>query len=110
MAAFASRRVPEALPANPQASILARSMKATFDIDPELYRAVKVEAARADRTVRDVVEDALEAWLARAEELEDRESAEAALEEYRRDGGEAAEAWFERRAAETRAAYGSDEG
>src|SRR5919198_3613847 len=73
---------PAGLPVSQQPSILA-SMKATFDIDSELYRAVKVEAARADRSVRDVIEEALEAWLARAEEMEDRESAEAALEEYR---------------------------
>ena len=85
-------------------------MKATFDLDPDLYRAVKVEAARADRTVREVIEEALEAWLVGAEELEDRASAEAALDEYRRDGGEAAETWFEQRAAETKAAYGSGEG
>ena len=85
-------------------------MKATFDIDAELYRAVKVEAARSDRSVRDVVEEALGAWLARAEEIEDRESAEAAIEEYRRDGGKSAERWFERQAAETRATYGSDQG
>ena len=85
-------------------------MKATFDIDGDLYRAVKVEAARSDRSVRDVVEEALEAWLARAEDLEDRESAEAALEEYRRDGGESAERWFERQAAETKATYGSRRG
>lgn len=85
-------------------------MKATFDIDPELYRAVKVEAARSDRSVREVVEEALEAWLAGAEEIEDRASAQAAIEEYRRDGGESAERWFERQAAETRATYGSDQG
>ena len=85
-------------------------MKATFAIDGELYRAVKVEAARSDRNVRDVVEEALEAWLARAEDLEDRESAEAAMEEYRRDGGESAERWFERQAAETKATYGSGRG
>jgi hypothetical protein len=85
-------------------------MKATFEIDAALYRAVKVEAARSDRSVRDVVEEALEAWLARAEDIEDRESAEAAIEEYRRDGGEAAERWFERQAAETKATYGSDQG
>ena len=85
-------------------------MKATFDIDGELYRAVKVEAARSDRSVRDVVEEALEAWLARAEDLEDRESAEAAMEEYRRDGGESAERWFERQAAEAKATYGSGRG
>ena len=88
----------------------AGSMKATFEIDAELYRAVKVEAARSDRSVRDVIEEALEAWLARAEEIEDRQSAEAAIAEYRRDGGEAAESWFERQAAETKATYGSDQG
>jgi plasmid stability protein len=85
-------------------------MKATFDIDTDLYRAVKVEAARADRSVRDVVAEALEAWLARAEDLEDRESADAAMEEYWRDGGEAAERWFERHAAETKATHDADRG
>ena len=85
-------------------------MKATFDIDGELYRAVKVEAARSGRSVREVVEEALEAWLARAEDLEDRESAEAAMDEYRRDGGESAERWFERQAAETKTTYGSGRG
>ena len=85
-------------------------VKATFDIDGDLYRAVKVEAARSDRSVRDVVEEALEAWLARAEDAEDRESAEVAMEEYQRDGGESAERWFERQAAETKATYGSNGG
>ena len=82
-------------------------MKATFDIDAELYRAVKVEAARADRSIREVVEEALEAWLTRAEDREDRESAEVALEEYRRDGGESAQAWFEHQAAQAKATYRS---
>ena len=95
-----------ALPGNQKPIILAH-VKATFDLDPELYRAVKVEAARTDRSVREVVEEALEAWLSRAEELEDHESAETALEEYRRSGGESAEQWFERQAAETKATYGS---
>jgi plasmid stability protein len=85
-------------------------MKATFDLDDVLYRAVRVEAARADRSVREVVEEALTLWLERAEEAEDRESAAAALEEYRREGGEAAEAWFGRLAAETKAAYDPDGG
>ena len=83
-------------------------MKATFDIDADLYRAIKVEAARADRTVRELVEEALQAWLTRAEEAEDRDSAEAALEEYGRDGGESAQAWFGRVAAEAKAAYQPD--
>jgi len=85
-------------------------MKATFEIDQDLYRAIKVEAARSDRSVREVIEEALETWLARAEETEDLESARAALEEYERDGGESAEAWFGRVAAEAKATYGSGRG
>ncbi len=83
-------------------------MKVTIDIDPDVYRAVKVEAARSDRSVRDVVDAALAAWLEAEETREDAESAEAALEEYRRDGGEAAAAFFGRLAAETKATYDPD--
>lgn len=81
-------------------------VKVTFDIDAELYRAAKVEAARADRPIREIVEEALEAWLSAAEEAEDRESATDALAEYQRDGGESAGAWFGRLAAEIQATYG----
>jgi hypothetical protein len=84
-------------------------MKVTIDLDADIYRAVKVEAARTDRSVRDVVDEALAAWLEAVEDAEDKVSASAALEEYRRDGGEAAEAFFGSLAAETEAAYGSDE-
>jgi plasmid stability protein len=83
-------------------------MKVTMDLPDELYRAIKVEAARLDRRVRDVVDEALEAWLTAAEEAEDRASAEAALAEYRRDGGGAAESFFESLAAETKATYDPD--
>ena len=83
-------------------------MKVTFDLDGDLYRAIKVEAARSDRSVRDVVDEALTAWLERLEDEEDRVSATAALEEYRRDGGVAAADFFERHAAETKAAYGTE--
>ena len=62
-------------------------MKITLDFDGDLYRAVKVEAARADRSVREVVAEALEGWLAAAEEAEDRASASEALAEYERTGG-----------------------
>ena len=85
-------------------------MKVTIDLSAELYRAVKVEAARTDRSVREIVDEALEAWLDAAETSEDRASAEAALAEYRRDGGEAAASFLGSLAAETRAAYGPDEG
>lgn len=84
-------------------------MKVTLELDQDLYRALKVEAARADRSLRDVVTEALGAWLERAEEDEDRASAAGALEEYSRDGGESAEAFFGTLAAETRARYGSEE-
>ena len=84
-------------------------MKVTIDLDGDLYRAVKVEAARGDRSVREIVEAALAAWLESAEDAEDRESAAVALVEYRRDGGVSADAWFQTLAAETRSAYGPDE-
>ena len=83
------------------------SMKVTFDIDPDLYRSVKVEAARSDRSIRDVVAEALAGWLELREDDEDRASAADALAEYEREGGTAAADFFEHLAAETRAEYGS---
>ena len=83
-------------------------MKVTIDLPDELYRAVKVEAARTDRSVREIVDEALDAWLTAAEETEDRASADAALAEYERNGGEPAESFFGSLAAETKATYGSD--
>jgi predicted transcriptional regulator len=83
-------------------------MKVTIDLDPDLYRAVKVEAARSDRSVREVVDSALAAWLEAEESREDLDSAKAALEEYRRDGAESAEAFFGALAAETKASYDTD--
>lgn len=84
-------------------------MKVTIDLDSDLYRGIKVEAARTDRSVREIVDEALAAWLDAVESAEDRVSAEAALVEYRRDGGQAAESFFGTLAAETRATYESDE-
>jgi plasmid stability protein len=85
-------------------------MKVTIDVGDDLYRAIKVEAARSDRSVREIVDEALEAWLDAAETREDLESAQAALTEYERDGGTAAEAFLGTLAAETKATYGSGEG
>lgn len=82
-------------------------MKVTLDLDPNLYRTLKVEAARADRSVRDVVAEAITGWLEHQEEDEDRASAAEALEEYRRDGGVAAAEFFRHLAAEARTEYGS---
>ena len=83
-------------------------MKVTFDLDPELYRSVRVEAARSDRSIRDVVAEALALWLEHLEETEDRASAAEALTEYERDGGTAATEFFDSLAADARAEYGSD--
>ena len=85
-------------------------MKVTIDLDAERYRAIKVEAARTDRSVREIVDEALAAWLDAAEAEEDRASADEALAEYQRDGGTAAAEFFESLAAETQATYGSEEG
>lgn len=84
-------------------------MKVTIDVDADVYRAIKVEAVRSDRPVRDIVDEALAAWIEATEAAEDRISAAEALAEYRRDGGESAEVFFSALAAETKAAYGSDE-
>jgi hypothetical protein len=81
------------------------SMKATLDLDPELYRAIKVEAARADRAVKDVVDEALRRWLEALEDAEDVAAADAAMAEYERDGGLDAQELFERLAAEHAADY-----
>jgi plasmid stability protein len=81
-------------------------MKITLDLDGDLYRAVKVEAARADRSVREVVAEALEGWLEASEEVEDRASAAEALAEYERSAGIPADQVFKHLAADTRATYG----
>ncbi len=85
-------------------------MKVTIDLDADLYRAIKVEAARSDRSVREIIDEALSTWLDAAETREDIASAEAALAEYQLDGGEAAEAFLGSLAAETKATYGADKG
>ncbi|HZM73972.1 MAG TPA: hypothetical protein VFC71_11420 [Candidatus Polarisedimenticolia bacterium] len=85
-------------------------MKVTIDLTDELYRAVKVEAARTDRSVRQIVDEALGAWLEAAEDAEDLESAAAAHAEYKRNGGESAEAFFGALAAETQTAFRSKRG
>jgi hypothetical protein len=43
------------------------------NLDADLYRAAKVEAARSDRNVRDIVAAALEAWRAADGDAEDAE-------------------------------------
>ena len=73
--------------------------------DPELYRAVKVEAARRDRSVREIVEQALADWLERVEDEEDVAAARTAMEDFRSYGGRDAAEVFDALVAETRARY-----
>jgi hypothetical protein len=80
-------------------------MKTTLDLDADLYRAVRVEAARSDRAVRDIVEEALQRWLEALEDAEDAAASDAAMAEYAKDGGLDAREVFSHMAAEHAAAY-----
>ena len=47
-------------------------MKVTIAFaNDELYRAVRVRAAQTNRQIREIVEEALEAWLTAHEDAED---------------------------------------
>ncbi len=80
-------------------------MKTTLDIGDELYRAIKIEAARSDRPVREIVEEALERWLEATEDAEDLAASDAAMAEYAQSGGIDAREVFAHLAAEHAAAY-----
>ena len=69
-------------------------MKVTIDLDADRYHAIKAEAARTDRSVREIIDEALEAWLDASETTDDRTSAAESWTEYREDGGVAAKAFF----------------
>lgn len=84
-------------------------MKATIAFrDDELYRAIRVRAAQEGREIRDIVEEALRAWLEAREEAEDVAASVSALAEYERSGGEDADAFFRRMVAEGRVTYDAD--
>lgn len=55
--------------------------------DNDLYTAVKVQAAKMGRPLKEVVADALEAWVEAQEELEDLADYDAAMSEYEAKGG-----------------------
>ncbi len=80
-------------------------MKATLELSDELYRAIKVEAAHSDRSVRAIVEEALARWLEATEDQEDVAASEAAMAEYERDGGIDVREVFSHLAAEHAASY-----
>jgi plasmid stability protein len=84
----------------------AAPMKVTISFrDDALYRAVRVRAAEEGRQIRDVVEEALTAWLDAREEVEDAAASTAALREYEEGGGEDADAVFRRMVAEGHVQY-----
>jgi hypothetical protein len=81
-------------------------MKATIAFaDEALYRAIQVRAAQEGRHIRDVVEEALRAWLEAREDAEDVAASTEALAEYEQIGGEDADAFFRRMVAEGRVTY-----
>ena len=68
--------------------------KLTVMLEDDLYRAAKVEAARHEQTLRELVSAALTEWL---EILEDRELGplvDEAMAEYHEKGGIPAEEFF----------------
>lgn len=84
-------------------------MKVTIAFaDDELYRRVKVHAATSGRQVRDIVEEALAAWLDQVEEADDIAASDQALAEYEMAGGVDADAFFARMVSEGRVSYESD--
>ncbi len=82
------------------------SMKVTISFrDDSLYRAVRLRAVEEGRQIRDIVVEALTAWLELRENAEDAEASAAALTEYAKRGGEDADAAFRRMVADGRVTY-----
>lgn len=77
--------------------------------DDSLYRAIRVRAAAEGRQVRDIVEEALSAWLEAREDGEDASASKEALKEYEQAGGLEADAFFRRMVADGRVAYDADD-
>lgn len=84
-------------------------MKVTIAFrDDELYRSIKVIAARSGRQIREVVEEALAEWIESRETAEDIAVSEEAIAAYERGEGIDANAFFERMVAEGRLEYRPD--
>ena len=78
--------------------------KMTVFLEDELYTAAKVEAARLNRTLREVVAEALEGWLELQEDLELAPLIEEAMAEYGEKGGTEAGEFFRQLEAERKSA------
>ncbi len=86
-------------------------MKVTVSFrDESLYRAIKIRAAGSGRQIRDVIEEAVEAWLEAQEDAEDIAVSKEELAAYEREGGVDAIALLDRLIAEDRVAYEPDRG
>ena len=72
-----------------------RKLTVVLDSD-ELYTAVKVEAARRNRSLRDIVSEALREWLEAQEDAELIPLIEAARKEWQEKGGIEAREFFGR--------------
>jgi len=68
--------------------------KLTVMLEDELYTATKVEAARHNRILRDVVAEAITEWLEVQEDLELGKLADEAMAEYEEKGGIEAHEFF----------------
>jgi plasmid stability protein len=85
------------------------AMKVTIAFrDDELYRSIKVIAARSGRQIRDVVEEALAEWLESRETADDIAVSREAIAALERGEGIDANAFFERMVAEGRVEYHAD--
>jgi hypothetical protein len=68
-------------------AVANRSSKITVDLrDPELYHEVRLAALELNRSVRDIVVEALRQWLDRQEQAEDEYDIAVATEVLARDG------------------------
>ena len=76
-----------------------KRMTVVFE-DDALYTAVKVEAARRNRRLKDLVTDALREWLEEQEDAEWLPAVEAARADWRARGGVEARKLFGRIAEE----------
>lgn len=84
-------------------------MKVTIAFhDDDLYRSVKVAAARSGRQIRDVVEEALAEWLDSRETADDVAQSQEAIAAFERGEAINADAFFQRMVAEGRVEYRAD--
>ena len=65
--------------------------KMTVVLEDDLYTATKVEAASRNRSLREIVAEALQEWLETREDMELAPLIEEAMAEYREKGGVEAE-------------------